>query len=325
MNDLQIEYFLAAARNLSFSKAAQEMFVSQPAISRQIIALEQELGCPLFERLNKSIALTANGKLFYDFFDDYRRELYDLKLRAKLSMENKKKIVRLGVLNNWNISRIILRVLEQFSREYPDVKVEINSYEPRSSQEALQAGKEDIILTIEPKILNIQGIQYETVAHLRRVLLYSSSTFDKRSGKTERSVAQAGEPSDRQKEPKKRPLTPADFREEEFLTVSSEEYDYVADLIRSVCKPYGFTPKVQPVHSTDAMIMGVQCGLGVAVTDIWSRALDNIGFQYLLLDSEHPLSMVWKNEKQDETILRFTDLLRASIHSHTGCGSKKQV
>lgn len=47
MNDLQIEYFLAAARNMSFSKAAQELFVSQPAISRQILALEQELGCPL--------------------------------------------------------------------------------------------------------------------------------------------------------------------------------------------------------------------------------------------------------------------------------------
>ena len=55
MNDLQIEYFLAAARNMSFSKAAQELFVSQPAISRQILALEQELGCPLVERLNLSL------------------------------------------------------------------------------------------------------------------------------------------------------------------------------------------------------------------------------------------------------------------------------
>ena len=63
MNDLQIEYFLAAARNMSFSKAAQELFVSQPAISRQILALEQELGCPLFERLNRGIVLTGGGSL----------------------------------------------------------------------------------------------------------------------------------------------------------------------------------------------------------------------------------------------------------------------
>ena len=293
MNDLQIEYFLAAARNLSFSRAAQEMFVSQPAISRQIIALEQELGCPLFERMNKNTALTANGVLFYDFFERYRTELYDLKLRAKLSLENKNRILKLGVLNNWNVSGIILPVLEQFGNCYPDVKVEINSYEPRSSQEALQAGKEDIILTIEPKLLNIQGILYEAVADLPRVLLYSSSLTEGREGE----------------------LTPYDFKDEEFLTVSSEEYDYVADLIRSVCRPYGFTPKVQPVHSTDAMIMGVQCGLGVAVTDVWSRALDNKGFQFILLDSTHTLSMVWKNEREDAVITCFTDLLKKSIRN----------
>lgn len=291
MNELQIEYFLAAARNMSFSKAAQELFVSQPAISRQIISLEQELGCPLFERLNRGIVLTANGELFYDFFERYRAELFDLKLRAKLSMENKNRVLHLGVLNNWNISPVILPVLEKFSAEFPDVKVEINSYEPRSSQEALQAGKEDVILTIEPRILNIQGILHDKVAELPRVLIYNSAMIQEMTEE----------------------LTPYDFREEEFLTVSGEDYDYVTDLIRSVCKPYGFTPKVQPVHSTDAMIMGVQCGLGVAVTDIWSRALDNPGFRYLPLESTHPLSLVWKNEQNDAVISRFVKVLQETI------------
>ena len=294
MNDLQINYFLAAARNLSFSRAAQELFVSQPAISRQILALEQELGCPLFVRMNKSISLTSNGEMFYDFFERYHTELYELKLRAKLSMENKNRILHLGVLNNWNISEMILPVLRKFAEKYPDIKVEINSYEPRSSQEALQAGKEDIILTIDPRILNIQGIQHEIVAHLPRVLLYRK---------------------DRVKEAES--LTPYDFKDAEVLTVSSEEYDYVEDLIRSVCKPYGFTPRVQPVHSTDAMIMGVQCGLGVAVTDIWCRALDNSGFDYLTLDSTHSLSMVWTNEREDEMVTYFAKLLRDSIHDIT--------
>ena len=294
MNDLQIEYFLAAARNMSFSKAAQELFVSQPAISRQILALEQELGCPLFERLNRGIVLTANGEMFYDFFERYRGELFDLKLRAKLSLENKKQVLHFGVLNNWDISEILLPVLQDFSKEYPNVKVEVNSYEPRSSQEALQSGKEDVIITIEPKILNIQGIMHAKVADLPRVLIYSTANTPKYE-----SV-----------------LTPYDFREEEFLAVAGEDNDYVTDLIRSVCKPYGFTPKIQPVHSTDAMIMGVQCGLGVAVTDSWSRALDNPGFAYLHLESTHPLSVVWINENQDPAIDRFVSLLKKVICMH---------
>ena len=110
-------------------------------------------------------------------------------------------------------------------------------------------------------------------------------------------------------------LTPYDFRGEEFLTVAGEDNDYVTDLIRSVCKPYGFTPKIQPVHSTDAMIMGVQCGLGVAVTDSWSRALDTPGFAYLPLESTHPLSLVWRNEHRDPAIRRFVTIMKKTIHN----------
>ena len=151
-----------------------------------------------------------------------------------------------------------------------------------------------MIVTIEPKILNIQGIMHAKVIDLPRVLIYSTANLP---------------------DPGKK-LTPYDFREDEFLTVAGEDNDFVTDLIRSVCKPYGFTPKIQPVHSTDAMIMGVQCGLGVAVTDAWSRALDNPGFASLVLESTHPLSVVWKNEEKDPAIDCFVELLKTSIQQY---------
>ena len=53
MNQLQIEYFLAVARNRSFTRTAQELYVTQPAISRQISSLEAELGFTLFDRTSK--------------------------------------------------------------------------------------------------------------------------------------------------------------------------------------------------------------------------------------------------------------------------------
>ena len=292
MNDLQIEYFLASARNLSFSKAAQELFVSQPAVSRQVIALEEELGCPLFERRNKGILLTGNGKLFYDFFEEYKTSLNNLKMRAQLSMENKNRIIRLGVMNNSNISHILIPLQEIFYRRFPDVKLEVNSYEPRKAVEALQAGKEDVVLTIEPKVLNIDGIASEIITELPRVLLYHKKTQQKNPGKE---------------------LTPNDFKEEAFLTVSDEEFDYVTDLIRGFCRPYGFVPKVQLVHSTDAMILGVQCGLGVAISDIWCRALDNASFGYLELDSSHQVNLLWKNDKDDPALRAFVALLREMV------------
>lgn len=68
MNDLQIDYFLAVADSGSFTRAAQKFYISQPAISRVISALERELGFPLFDRTNRRTTLTSAGKLFYEAF-----------------------------------------------------------------------------------------------------------------------------------------------------------------------------------------------------------------------------------------------------------------
>lgn len=294
MNDLQIDYFLAAARNLSFSKAAQELFVSQPAVSRQIQSLEEELGCPLFIRQNKGIELTANGEMFYQFFDEYRAQLNDLKLRARLSLEQKNRVVHFGILTNSNISHVINPVLEAFNQKYDNVKVEINSYEPRKAVEAVQSGKEDVVLTIMPKVMSVEAFASEVIYNIPRVLIYNKKKF-KESIPDEAMDA-----------------TPADFKDEDFLTVSDEEFDFVTDLIRSFCKPYGFVPKVQLVRSTDAMILGVQCGLGVAISDIWCRALDNPDFGHVVLDSSHPVTIVY-NRQADEVVQEFIRILKNNI------------
>ena len=65
MNTIQLECFLAVARNLSFSKAAREVKITQPAVSHQIRSLEEELGVNLFRRTSKSVSLTQEGRRFF--------------------------------------------------------------------------------------------------------------------------------------------------------------------------------------------------------------------------------------------------------------------
>lgn len=62
--------FRAAARHLSFTRAAQELFVTQPAISREIKALEEQLGQPLFRRVNRALELTPAGRELYQATDE---------------------------------------------------------------------------------------------------------------------------------------------------------------------------------------------------------------------------------------------------------------
>src|SRR5215471_18463272 len=66
----QLETFLEVARHASFSRAAERRFRTQPAISAQIRALEDEIGAKLFDRSGGKVALTAAGKAFQKYSED---------------------------------------------------------------------------------------------------------------------------------------------------------------------------------------------------------------------------------------------------------------
>lgn len=70
MTQSQITYFLTVADTLSFSKAAAALFVSQPAVSKQVSLLEEELGLTLFDRTRQGVFLTEAGRLFSELFRD---------------------------------------------------------------------------------------------------------------------------------------------------------------------------------------------------------------------------------------------------------------
>ena len=64
MNTTQLECFLAVAEHLNFSRASEELKMTQPAVSHQIRMLEEELGVKLFMRTSKNVSLTSEGILF---------------------------------------------------------------------------------------------------------------------------------------------------------------------------------------------------------------------------------------------------------------------
>lgn len=65
MNTIQLECFIAVAEHLNFSRASEELKITQPAVSHQIQALEEELGVKLFQRTSKSVSLTQEGMMFF--------------------------------------------------------------------------------------------------------------------------------------------------------------------------------------------------------------------------------------------------------------------
>src|SRR5512146_2700899 len=124
----QLATFLEVAKHASFSRAAERRFRTQPAISAQIRALEDEVGAKLLDRSGGKVSLTAAGKVFQKYAEDAiqaRRAV----ITAMAEMER----VPLGEIvvgaNEGTCLHVLPEVFAEFKKQYPGVSVNINRLE----------------------------------------------------------------------------------------------------------------------------------------------------------------------------------------------------
>ena len=149
MNQLQIEYFLAVARNRSFTRTAQELYVTQPAISRQISSLEAELGFTLFDRTSKKTSLTAAGILFYNYFTRCREAFSATVEQARQANNAQAGVVAVGCPSGWDVSGFFPELIQRFRSSYPNVGLTMESRDFLALIEALKAERLDVVMTID--------------------------------------------------------------------------------------------------------------------------------------------------------------------------------
>ncbi len=110
-----IKYFLAVAENLHFRKAAEHLYISQPALSRQIKQMEDDLGITLFERHNRKVELTKAGLFLKDELSTYLKHLNDIFSHAKLLNDGFHGNLKLGYVGS-AIKDIIPNLLLEFRK-----------------------------------------------------------------------------------------------------------------------------------------------------------------------------------------------------------------
>lgn len=141
----QMKYFQAVVRCKSFTKAAEECFISQSAISQQIRALENELGVKLLIRRNRSFSLTPAGEYFYQkslvLISDYERICRETVRVAKKDQAK----LHVGCIRGYCGGEFEL-VVADFAEKYPEVSVEIMSGNHEELYDALRGGHADLIL-----------------------------------------------------------------------------------------------------------------------------------------------------------------------------------
>lgn len=119
-----LKAFEAAARHLSFTKAAEELFVTQAAISHQIKTLEEYLGLKLFRRRNRSLSLTEDGQGYYQEIRSIFSAICDA--TERLMARNAKGTLTITMPPGFAIQWLVPRLM-QFSQLHPEIDVRIKA------------------------------------------------------------------------------------------------------------------------------------------------------------------------------------------------------
>ncbi len=143
----RIRYFLKAAEEGSFVKAAQQMFVSSQGLTRQIKCLEDELGATLFTRSPRGVRLTSFGEEAYRMFAkidaDFTRAEEELK---RLAVERKKR-VNIGIFSALPQEKLVTPLISFFLAALSNYQIHINLVELAEGRRLLMEGKLDLLLT----------------------------------------------------------------------------------------------------------------------------------------------------------------------------------
>ena len=173
LNNYVIFHTVAKAGNIS--KAANQLYISQPAISKAISKLEEELGNALFNRSSRGVTLTEEGQVLYEYveraFDSLNMGEENLKNYKELGIGH----IRIGVSTSL-CKHILLDYLKDFIRENPNIKFSIDCHSTVNTIKLLRNENIDIGLICNTELP--KGIVYSPVKEIHDVFVASPEYLD---------------------------------------------------------------------------------------------------------------------------------------------------
>jgi DNA-binding transcriptional LysR family regulator len=284
MELLQLKYFQTVARLEHMTKAAEELHVAQPALSKTISRLEQDLGVPLFDRYKKKIRLNPYGKLFLKqvdtaltILDEGRRQVVD---QAGLEQGR----IFLATTNH----KCDAKLISSFLSIYPEVNLRLTQTTSHERKiELLQGGELDFCITSLP----IDHPEIESIDFLTEeifLVIPSNHHLSSRSSILLHEVA-----------------------EESFIGLHKKHS--FRELTDRYCKSAGFKPKITcEVDNYTVVSDFVKAGMGIALLTEGAKKKES-SLIYLPIDKpicQRTFQLLWwKNHYLSKAAHTFRDFL----------------
>lgn len=244
MTSTQIKYFIAAVRLMNFSDAAESLYVSQPALSRAIGNLEEELGFKLFERNNNMLTLTEGGDMLYTWFIAQLPHLDSVIKRARKLSNASLDNLSVGIVDNDNIPENYAKGVSEYIADNPGVNFSFHHFDT-AAQAVNDTLKNDIDISIvmQSAVMDESGLETIPIYTYKRNVAMSLN----------HPLAN------------NKVVSIKDFKDDTFIVINAEASPFMTKEIHQICKGFGFTPNVIEGKSVKNVIEMVEEGKGVAL------------------------------------------------------------
>lgn len=279
-----LRYFLAVAEELNFRRASERLHIAQPALSRQIKALESEMNVQLLRRDKHYVQLTAPGRVALERGRKLLADLDGLVDATRRAATGETGSLRIGFIS-FVAYEYLPKMLQAYRASYPNVSIELQEFLVMQQFEKILDGSVD-------------------VAVLRT--LYEDPRIGTRIIARSRFIAAL--PSGH-KLLKKRSVRMSDLAGEEFITLPRSQGPSFHTQVMGFCVRAGFEPSVVREASDGQAVIGlVGAGMGVAIVMESVAKLNTAGVQYRViagLPETAEIVLAWRKDNTNEALKRF--------------------
>ncbi len=269
-----LRYFVALAEELHFGRAAERLHISQPPLSQQIRALEDELACQLFERTNRSVALTDAGRLFLG----EARQILQHAERAKQAAAR----AHLGELGEISLSMFpsaplvpeVIAFLKHFRRVSPGVRITLR-----------ERASNDVLIDLEQGRADAAFVRYARLPPL-------PDGFIAQSVVSEPFMAVMSK--DHPMATRKSPIRLSTLAHESFIHFPMQQHYALSFHFHELCHEAGFRPKMVHEANDISMIVAlIGAGFGISVLPRSISRLNSLETHCRELSEPAGRSLIW--------------------------------
>jgi DNA-binding transcriptional LysR family regulator len=165
-----LRYFVAVGEEQHYGRASRRLRVAQPALSRQIQDLEEEVGFKLFERLPRGVKLSAAGKLFLEDARRILQEVSEAAGRAARVARGQSGTLRVGFSENASWRGVVPDSIRRFREQQPGAELQLQPAASLEQLEAIRSGRFDAgFLNFMPKPIRVDQLRRDAACGAGRV------------------------------------------------------------------------------------------------------------------------------------------------------------